>query len=72
MYGAGVIAHGAELFGLGVGRIRRIVDGVGRPDANEAIYREKSAKFLLDVEKGFRSPPAAVTSLFPSGEIWQL
>lgn len=37
MYGAGVVAHRAQLFRLAVGRVGRIVDGVCGPDADEAI-----------------------------------
>ena len=49
MYCAGVIAHGAQLFGLGIGRIGRVVNGLCRPDADETICREESAERFLDL-----------------------
>lgn len=42
-----MIAHRAELFGLAIGRIGRIVDGICRPDADEAICREESVEMIL-------------------------
>ena len=67
-----MIAHRAELFGFAVGGVGRIVDGVCRPDTDEAIYSEESAESFPESLRGFYSPPAAVTSLFPSGDTWQL
>ncbi len=52
MYGTGVIAHRAELFGFAVGRVGRIVDGICRPDTDEAIYSEESAEIFPESLRG--------------------
>ena len=70
MYGTGVIAHGGQLLGLGVIEICGIVNGVGGPYSDMAIY-EKAVSFLEradGINMSFGAPPAAVASLVPSGE----
>ena len=46
-----MVAHRAQLFGLAVGRVRRIVDGVCRPNADKAIYSKESAGFFLESQR---------------------
>ena len=65
-----MVAHRAQLSGLAVGRVGCIGDSICRPNTDEAIYTQESAD-LTKMER-FHSPPAAVTSLVPSGETWQL
>lgn len=46
MYCSGVVAHGGQLLGLAKAGIRRIVDSLRRPDADEAICGTILADFL--------------------------
>lgn len=75
--GTEVVAHVAELARLVVASILGVVDGIGRPDTDVAICRERDvSEAVFQFEKGghevARIPPPAVASLEPSGETWQL
>lgn len=68
-----MIAHGSQLFGVVVARIRCIVDSFRRPYADEAICKQGCQSWgSFEDSPEHVSPPAAVTSLDPSGETWQL
>lgn len=64
---AGVIAHGSQLSRFGVVWFASIVDGIRRPDADMAVYAGIFSLRFFYCER-ILLPPAAVTSLVPSGE----
>jgi len=70
MYGARVITHMAELARVWIAGDVGVEDGIHRPDSNMAIYSTESVK--LHIARKHLLPPAAVASLLPSGDTWQL
>ncbi len=73
MDGTEVMAHVAELPGLGIRRIVGAVDGWCGPDADVTICARYSFSREHRIERrGYHLPPPAVASLEPSGETWQL
>lgn len=75
MDGAQVVAHVAELSRLCIALVVCVVDGLGRPDADVAVYAVSVSLIPSQAthNHGCRdAPPPAEANLFPSGETWQL
>lgn len=72
--GAKVVAHVAELARFGVRPVVCIVNRIGRPYSNVAIWQciLETVQLLEGLKQYARIPPPAVASLEPSGETWQL